>query len=462
MLGHMTIRVCTTINPATGQALAEYAYASPKQIDQALATALRCQQAWQQRSLVQRAACLHAIAQQLELNKETYAIGITQEMGKPIMQARSEIDKCAAMCRFFATHAPDWSEDQACALPQGNQALIAYEPYGVVLAILPWNYPWSLAFRILATALMAGNAVLIKHAPNVQGCAKAIIDCVQQAGLPVGLVQHLCLTNDAVARVIADVRIHAVSFTGSRPVGAHIAGLAGQAIKKVVLELGGCDPYVVLADADLALVAKETVASRLNNSGQVCIAAKRLLCLPQHQEELTALLLQEMAAYVGSDPMDDQCLCGPMARSDLRDQVHQQVQQLIHQGAHCLLGGAFDSGVGYYYPATLLLATKQHHWLAQNEIFGPVLGLCVAENEAALVDLAKQTPFGLGAVIFSQDKQRAVQFAQANLDVGCCAVNQKVRSYVELPFGGRKQSGFGCELGLLGLRTWQQQKTVVF
>jgi succinate-semialdehyde dehydrogenase / glutarate-semialdehyde dehydrogenase len=449
-----------TINPTTEQPIKQYHCLQESGIENTLVAADKAQRSWQATSVQDRAKWLDAIADQLDAAQEECAQCMTEEMGKPITQARSEVAKCAVMCRFFAKNGPAWCETEVHQLDH-QTGYLSYEPYGVVLAILPWNYPFSMAFRILATALLAGNAVLLKHAPNVQGCAHLIIDLLHRAGLPEGVVQNIVISVNQVAKVIADPRVHAVSFTGSRQAGAKVAALAGAAIKKIVLELGGSDPYLILADADLELAAKHIVSSRMNNAGQVCIAAKRVICLPAQEQVLIDLLLQHLDQYPMSDPQEDACRLGPMARADLRESLHTQVQQACQQGVQCVLGGEFKQGIGYYYPPTLLLLGAHHRLMANEEFFGPVLGLATAQDEQQLWAMANDTPYGLGAALFSRDESRARELATQYLQVGACAINQKLSSHAALPFGGRKQSGFGCELGLLGLRTWQQQKTLL-
>lgn len=448
-----------SINPTNGQTIAEYQTHSKEKVDQLVANARSAFQDWRFSPLGERASILNKAADVLESNRESYALLMTREMGKPVSQSLAEIDKCAGACRFYADKsgeflAPDMVNTEA------SESFVCYEPLGVVLAVMPWNFPFWQVFRFAAPGLMAGNAGLLKHASNVSGCALAIEDVFREAGLPDGLFSTLLIKSSDVDRIVRHRDISAVTLTGSGPAGAAVASAAGQALKKSVLELGGSDAYVVLADADLDLAARVCATSRMNNNGQTCIAAKRLIVEADVKEQFEEKLLQELQSYQTDNPELEASNQGPMARIDLRDELHQQVEQSVRLGARCLLGGFIPDGPGAFYPATLLTDVDESMPAFNQELFGPVASVIAAADSEDAIRKANDSDFGLGAAVFSKDIDRARHIAAHRLEAGTCVVNDFVRSDPRLPFGGIKQSGYGRELSHFGIREFVNVKTV--
>ncbi len=402
-----------------------------------------------------RAAGLQRAAGLLEERQEDLARRMAREMGKPVAQGKAEVLKCAAACRHYAV------QGEAMLAPVVRDgAAILHEPLGPVLAIMPWNFPFWQVFRFAAPALMAGNTVLLKHASNVPGCARAIAELVAEAFGRDDLLRAVFLPGREVEPLIADPRIRAVTFTGSTEAGRRVAAAAGRHLKKSVLELGGSDPYLVLADADLQGAARTCAAARMVNAGQSCIAAKRFLVAEEVHDEFVALLAGELSAYVPGDPLDDRCTLGPMARADLRDELHGQVTDSIAAGAVLLLGGEIPQLRDLpYYPATLLSGVKPGMRVFDEETFGPVAAVTRVADDAEMIALANRTPFGLGAAVFSADEDRARRVAE-RLDAGTVALNAQVVSDPRFPFGGVKDSGWGRELGEHGIREFVNVKTL--
>ena len=448
-----------TINPTTGQAIKAYqsmAEAEFKQIiDQSHAAFLT----WRHTSFKQRSSMMQRLAEILHNNATTYANLITQEMGKPITQAKGEIEMCAWLCQHIAEHAEQYLTTRHITTEM-SKSYVTYKPLGIVFAIMPWNFPFWQVVRFAVPAIMAGNAAMLKHAPIVTGVALAIESAFREAGFPLHLFRTVIVDNDAAAKIIQHPHISAVTLTGSDVAGRIVASEAAQSLKKVVLELGGSDPFVVLADADLDAAAQAAVASRLNNTGQVCIAAKRIITVPAIRDELTQKMLSLIATYKMGDPMDEDVSLGPLAREDLRDHLHEQVQSSIAQGASLLLGGDIPKESGFFYPATVLAEVKPGITAYEQELFGPVVTFIDAQDETDAIRIANDTPYGLSAVIFTQDLAKGEQMAN-EIEAGTCVVNDFVRSDPRLPFGGIKQSGFGRELSQEGIREFVNVKTVV-
>lgn len=447
-----------SINPATGQRIHIYGPHSSVHIETALKKARDAFLAWRETAPAYRARQLRALARALRAQRDDLAELITAEMGKPLTQARAEIEKCAAVCDFYARHGADFlAEVHPAGAPKN--ARVAYEPLGTVLAIMPWNFPFWQVFRAAAPALMAGNTVLLKHAPNVAGCALAIEQLFADARLPAGLLQTLLVTHHEVPALIADPRIHAVTLTGSTGAGQSVAALAGAALKPCVLELGGSDPYLVLEDADLDHAAETCAAARLVNAGQSCIGAKRFVVLNKVRRDFEKRFVTRMAARPVGDPLDPITAIGPLARHDLRDTLHDQVQRSVRRGARLLLGGKPVPGPGWFYPPTILTQVAPGMPAYDEELFGPVAAVIPVRDEVEAVRVANDSAYGLGAAIFSRNRRRARELA-GQLEAGMVFINDFVRSDPTLPFGGIKRSGYGRELGLLGIHAFVNIKTL--
>ncbi len=442
-----------TINPANGAVLRVWEEASDAELDRVLSVAARAQAFWATLPFDERALPLRAIAAELEDRIEALARLMAEEMGKPLPQGRAEIQKCAGACRYAADHAAEHLADETVDLGGEQSGRVLYRPLGLVLAVMPWNFPFWQVLRCLGPAVMAGNGMLLKHAPGVQGCAAAVEDLVRAAGLPDGLFANLVIDEHRVGRLVARPEVAAVTLTGSTRAGSAVASAAGDALKKCVLELGGSDPYLVLADADVDLAARTCVASRLQNTGQSCIAAKRFVVVEKVREEFTERVVEEMAGKRFGDPLGPEPVdLGPLARVDLRDAVHAQVVRSVEAGARLLLGGEVPAGDGAFYPPTVLEGVAPGMAAFDEEVFGPVAAIVPARDEAEAIRLANATPYGLGAAVFTADVARGRRIATEQLQAGNCAVNAMVASDARLPFGGVKASGFGRELGAQGFR----------
>lgn len=447
------------MNPATGELVRHYDAHQPDQVSQWIEEAHMAQRRWQRTSFQHRAERIQRAGEILRARVDAYAELMAVEMGKPIRQGRSELEKCAWVCDYYAHQAESFLADRVIE-SDAKRSYVTCRPLGVVLAVMPWNFPFWQVFRFAAPALMAGNAAVLKHASNVPGCALAIEQVLHDAGIPQPLFRTLLIGSAHVKAVIEHRRIAAATLTGSTPAGQAIASLAGQNLKKTVLELGGSDPYIILADADLEHAASVSATSRLINSGQSCIAAKRFIVEAPVYDRFIALLSAKMAEQTLGDPLDESTDIGPQARIDLRDELHQQVQASINHGARCILGGEVPKRPGAFYPATVLVDVTSGCPAYDEELFGPVAAVIRAENEADAIRIANDTPFGLGAAVFTRDEARGQRIASEELDAGCCFVNALVKSDPRLPFGGIKGSGYGRELSDLGIREFVNQKTV--
>jgi succinate-semialdehyde dehydrogenase/glutarate-semialdehyde dehydrogenase len=452
----MSFRV---VDPSTGEEGAEYALHDPAEVDRTLASAATAQRDWDGVDFAARGRILRAVAERLTDGLDRWADRMTAEMGKPVAQARAEVEKCAGVCEYYAEHAADFLTDTR-ADTEATRSYWTPRPLGVVLGIMPWNFPHWQVFRFAAPTLMAGNGVLLKHAPNVPGCAEDIDEIFHSAGLPAGLFGNLRIEPDAIAEWMADDRIAAVTLTGSVRAGKSVASRAGELVKKTVLELGGSDPYVILEDADLDHAAERCVTSRMINSGQSCIAAKRFIVLDGVHDAFVDRVLERMSEYEMADPRDDDTNLGPLARVDLRDEVHRQVRASIDEGARCLLGGVVPDRPGAWYPPTVLTDVTPAMPAGNEEVFGPVASILRAPDEETAIAWANGTRYGLGAAVFTSDVERGERIARERLEAGACFVNDFVRSHAHLPFGGIRQSGYGRELSPLGIREFVNQKTV--
>ena len=446
------------INPTTGEPLQAYAETPPAAMDPALRQAAEAFRHWRHTPFGERAAVLQNAAVILRRDRDEHARLMALEMGKPITQGRAEVEKCAWACGYFAAHAEAFlaREPVAC---DGAESYVMYQPLGTVLAVMPWNFPFWQVFRAAVPALMAGNAMVLKHASNVPGCALAIEAVLREAGLPAGLFQSLLVPSSAVGDIVAHPLIQAVTLTGSVAAGRAIAAQAGAHLKKTVLELGGSDPYVVLEDCDLDAAVASCVQARLLNSGQSCIAAKRFIVVETIRHEFEQRFVERMRAEHWGDPLDEITTVGPLARSDLRDELHGQVTRSLAQGARLLLGGTLPRRAGWFYPPTVLGDVRPDMPAGCEETFGPVAAIIGVRDEAEAVRVANDSVFGLGAAVFTRDRPRGERIA-AELEAGNCYVNDFVKSDPRLPFGGIKQSGYGRELGPWGIREFVNIKTV--
>lgn len=447
-----------SVNPANGETLSALPWASSTDVDLAISLADNAFRQWRKTSVAQRADALRAIGRVLRERAEEMAHCITREMGKPINQARGEVAKSAHLCDWYAEHGPAMLATEATQV-ENHQAVIEYRPLGPVLAVMPWNFPLWQVLRGAVPIMLAGNSYLLKHAPNVMGCAALIGDIVAQAGVPAGVFNWVNATNDGVSQIINDPRIAAVTVTGSVRAGKAIGAQAGAALKKCVLELGGSDPFIVLNDADIDTAVQAAVIGRYQNTGQVCAAAKRFILEASIAEQFTDKFVAAVAALKMGDPRDEANYLGPMARFDLRDELHGQVMATINEGATLLLGGELPSSEGNYYPATVLANVAPTMTAFRQEMFGPVAAITVARDADHALVLANDSEFGLSATVFTADPIQAQRFAD-ELECGGVFINGYSASDARVAFGGVKKSGFGRELSHFGLREFCNVQTV--
>ncbi len=448
-----------SINPATEEVLARFDVMSDATVDAAVAQAHRAYREWRGTSFAVRAARLRALARVLRANAERYARLTTLEMGKPIAEARGEIEKCAWNCDYYAEHGEEFLRDVGIAT-NARRSLVAFEPLGLVLAIMPWNFPFWQVVRFAAPALMAGNGAVLKHASNVPQSALAIEEAVREAEFPDGLLRTLLVPGSAAEALIADDRVRAVTLTGSSVTGARIAELAGKALKKVVLELGGSDPFIVLPDADVAEAASVGARARNQNAGQSCIAAKRFIVVDAVAGEFERRFAEAVRALPVGDPLDPATRIGPLARADLRDALERQVNESVRMGARVVTGGRRRPGKGWFYEPTVLADVTADMPVITEETFGPVAAIVKARDAEDAVRLANDTPYGLGASLWTRDASFGEQLAR-RIEAGSVFINGMVASDPRLPFGGVKRSGFGRELGgAFGIREFVNVKTI--
>ena len=448
-----------SINPATGEKIQEYQEMSSEQAASIVAAAAQRFTEWRRSTFAERARLMRRTAELMRERSEEYSRLMTLEMGKTIRDSRTEIEKCAWVCEYYAEHAEAFLARED-APTEASNSFVSYQPLGVILAVMPWNFPFWQFFRFAAPALMAGNCSVLKHSSNVTGSALAIESLLRDAGYPENVFRTLVIGSRGVADVIRHPAVAAVTLTGSTPAGRAIAATAGEQLKPCVLELGGSDPYIVLEDADLEHAARTCVTSRLFNSGQSCIAAKRFIVVEPVADEFERLFVEEMLSRVMGDPMDEASQVGTQARVELRDELHEQVRRSIEAGAVCLLGGKVPPGPGAYYPPTVLSNVKPGMPAYDDELFGPVAAIIRARDEADAVRIANDSFFGLGAAIFTRDLDRGTRIAEEEIEAGCVFVNDYVRSDPRLPFGGIKGSGFGRELSSFGIREFVNIKGI--
>ena len=448
-----------SINPATNEIIREYEEFHWDDVDEAVEANYTAFKSWRKVPFSKRSDLLLKAAQVLIDKTEGLAFNITVEMGKNIKEARAEIEKCAWVCEYYAQNGEAFLKREMIET-DASECFASFQPLGPVLAIMPWNFPFWQVFRFAAPALMAGNTCLLKHASNVPGCALAIEEIFKEAGYPDHVFRSLLVRNDKMERIIADKRIKAVTLTGSTPAGKAVAATAGKQLKKCVLELGGSDPYIILEDADLSKAANACVAGRILNAGQSCIGAKRFIVTEAIYNPFIEAFTDRMRAVTLGDPFDEKKNMGPLARHNLRDDLHRQVENSVAKGAKILTGGYVPQRDGAYYPATVLADVVPGMPAYHEELFGPVASVLKAKDEQEAIRLANDSVFGLGAAIFTQDLERGKRIAEYEIEAGCCFVNDFVRSDPRIPFGGIKESGFGRELSHYGMKEFVNIKGV--
>jgi succinate-semialdehyde dehydrogenase/glutarate-semialdehyde dehydrogenase len=448
-----------SVNPFNGQIIKSYTPHTDTQVDEMIRQTHLAWQSWKNTPFAERAGYLNNVSQILRRRKHELAELMAIEMGKNLKGGISEIEKCADSCEYFARHAEAALAAESIKT-DAAKSYVNFQPIGVILAIMPWNFPFWQVFRFLGPALMVGNCAVLKHASNVFGCALEIENIIKEAGFPEHVFQTLLISSSSVDAVISHPHIQAVTLTGSVAAGKKVAQKAGSLIKKSVLELGGSDAYIVLEDADLELAAENCTNSRLINSGQSCISAKRLIVVEAVHEAFLDLLTKKMAAKRMGDPLDPKSDIGPQARVDLRDELHRQVQESIKKGASCILGGVVPEGNNALYPPTILTHVKKGMPAYDEELFGPAAAVIVVKDEEEAIAVANDSEFGLGAAVFTKDLARGERIASTRLEAGACFVNSSVKSDASLPFGGIKQSGYGRELGVYGFKELMNIKTV--
>jgi succinate-semialdehyde dehydrogenase/glutarate-semialdehyde dehydrogenase len=448
-----------SINPYNGKIIKIFKEDSFKALQTKISQTNIALLSWRGTPFKERKTLMKNLAKVLLSKKEALAKLMTAEMGKPYLAGIAEIEKCASVCEYYANEAEGFLANQDVET-EASKSYITFQPIGVILAIMPWNFPFWQAFRFLVPNLMAGNTGVLKHASNVSGCALAIESLINEANFPKHVFQTLLISSKKVNSVIENPLIKAVTLTGSTAVGKMVAEKAGSLLKKCVLELGGSDPYIILADADLEQAAEVCVNSRLINNGQSCIAAKRFIVVKSVAKEFIKLFKQKMEAKIMGNPMDKETQIGPQARVDLRNELHEQVKQSIKKGAKCILGGKIPIGKGAFYPATILTKVKKGMPAYDDELFGPVASIITAKDEKEAIAIANDTVFGLGSAIFTKDLNKGEQIAKTQLQAGCAFVNDSVKSDPRLPFGGINQSGYGRELSSFGIYEFVNVKTV--
>ena len=446
------------INPATGEKVTEIPSWDSAQLEAGLAAVAAVSPGWRNTPMADRCALMHKAAEVLRANKDKYAAIVTQEMGKLINDARAEVEKCASVCDFYADKGPEFLADEAIE-SDAAKSYVAYFPLGTVLAVMPWNFPLWQVFRFAAPALVAGNTGVLKHASNVPQCALLIEDVFKLAGFPENVFRSLMIRASQVQAVIEDSRVHAVTLTGSEPAGRQVAATAGNSLKKSVLELGGSDAFIVLEDADLDLTVQQAMISRFLNTGQSCIAAKRFIVVDAIAEDFVARFKAGIEALKTGDPMDETTTLAPMAREDLRDELHVQVTDTLAAGALAETGCEPVNGPGAFYKPSILNRVEPGMRAYHEELFGPVAIVIHARDEDDALRIANDSPYGLGGSVWTQDSARGERLAR-QVESGCTFVNGMVKSDPRLPFGGIKNSGYGRELSKHGIREFTNAKTI--
>ena len=454
-----------TVNPATAEPIAEYHAMTSGEIREAITRSYWDYISWREIAISERSALMKRLAKLLRQEKDQHGALISREMGKPLSQAVAEVEKSAWVCDYYADNAASFLKPEESILDGGVRGVVKFEPIGLVLGIMPWNFPFWQVFRFAVPAIMAGNGIILKHSPNVTGSAIAIEQLFRDAGFPAHLYSAVHIDLEGVDRltgfIIEHPAIQGVSLTGSTAAGRAVAAKSGKALKTSVLELGGSDPYIVLDDADIPKAVDICAAARLLNGGQSCIAAKRFIVQSRVFEQFEHRLLQRMQSAVMGDPFDPAVEVGPLARHDLREQLHSQVTRSVAEGARLLCGGTIPEGKGFFYPPTVLSGV--HKWMEvySEETFGPVATLIEAKDDNEAILIANDTPYGLGSAVFSGNTDRALAIAD-QLDAGCCFINSMVKSDPRMPFGGVKQSGYGRELSSYGMHEFVNIKSLCY
>lgn len=446
------------LNPKTGEVIRQFEPHTNDEVRQILGAVDAAYLTWKETTFAERGDRMRALAEQLRNKRWAFARMMADEMGKPVTGGLAEIEKCAQVCEFYADRAEGFLSDELLESDAGK-SYVCYRPLGIVLAVMPWNFPFWQVLRFAAPALMAGNVGVLKHASNVPHCALAIEDLFVEAGFPENVFRTLLIGASQVDPVIEDPRVKAVTLTGSENAGRRVAAKAGEMLKKTVMELGGSDPYVVLEDADLDAAVETAVIARTINSGQSCIAAKRFIVVNSVYEQFLQVFVDRMAALRMGDPLDETVQVGPQARQDLRDELHGQVMASIEKGATLALGGTIPEGPGSFYPPTVLTGVKPGMPAYDEELFGPVASVIRVADETEALQVANDTLYGLGGSVWTRDPERGERFA-GQIESGAVFVNGMTKSDPRLPFGGIKLSGFGRELSWHGIREFVNAQTV--
>ncbi len=449
-----------SINPATGETLHTYETYSEKGVEKIINSVDKTWHHWRSTSFTHRGQRMLDLSSILKTRKEELARLMALEMGKVLKEGVSEIEKCAWVCDYYAQNAENFLENEIIKT-EASKSYASYQPLGTILAVMPWNFPFWQVFRFLAPTLMAGNTAVLKHASNVPGCAIVIEELMRDAGFPENVFRTLMIGSNQVEKVIKHQAIKGVSLTGSTPAGKSVAAIAGGELKKCVLELGGSDPYLILKDANLEKAAKICSTGRLLNAGQSCIGAKRFIVVDDVYSEFLEHFTTEMNKANFGDPTNPETTMGPMARINLRDELHQQVIKSVENGAEIILGGEIPNRIGAFYPPTILENVQPGMPAYDEELFGPVASVIRVKDEEEAIKVANDTTFGLGAAVFTKDISKGETIAETQLQAGCCFVNDYVKSDPRLPFGGIKESGYGRELSVQGIKEFMNTKTVV-
>ena len=449
-----------SVNPISGKTFNTFETHSEKGVNKIINSVDKAFHTWRKTTFSIRARMMLSLSDVLKSKKEELAFLMAHEMGKVKREGIAEIEKCAWVCEYYARNAESFLQNEIVET-QYTKSFVSYQSLGVVLAVMPWNFPFWQVFRFAAPTLMAGNTAVLKHASNVPGCAMVIEDLFREAGFPENVFKTLLIGSNQVEKVIRHQAVKAVSLTGSTPAGKSVAGVAGSELKKCVLELGGSDPYLILKDADIEKAAEICAAGRLLNAGQSCIAAKRFIVVDDVYAQFLEHFTHAMNEAHFGDPCEPEITMGPLARVDLRDELHQQVVDSVNKGAEIVIGGEIPVRKGAFYPPTILENVKPGMPAYDEELFGPVASVIRVKDENEAVKVANDTEFGLGAGVFTSDFQKGEQLAELKLDAGCCFVNDFVKSDPRLPFGGIKKSGFGRELSAHGIKEFVNIKTVV-
>ncbi|WP_179338775.1 NAD-dependent succinate-semialdehyde dehydrogenase [Winogradskyella ludwigii] len=451
----------TTINPTTGKNLTSYNYMSDEEVKNTIDKSHKAFLDWKTKSFEERGTIIKAIGKELLNYKPELAELMTNEMGKLLKQSQQEVDLCAGICDYSADNASEFLKNEERELQDGSKGIITYAPIGVIYGIQPWNYPSYQVIRYTITNLMAGNSILLKHAANVTGTAKLLETIFTTAGLPKGLFSVLLIDHDQSDLVITNKQVRGITLTGSPKAGEIIGEKAGKALKKSVLELGSNDAYIVLEDADIELAVKTSVMGRIYNNGETCIAAKRFVVVDAVYDQFKEAFVKAMKDLKMGNPMDSDTKLGPIAREDLRDTLHEQVEKSIENGAKLLCGGKIPDGEGFFYPATVLENVNPGQPAYDDELFGPAAALIRAKDENDAMRIANDSRFGLGGGIFSKDVDHAIELAEKHFDTGMVFINKFGTAYPNMPFGGVKDSGFGREHGGFGMKEFVNAKSIM-